>query len=217
MGLILTPEVEKEIREVFKELKEPVELVVFTQELECQFCRENRQLAEEITNLSPLLKLSVYNFITDKDKALEYWVDMVPAIVVKGEKDYGLKFYGIPSGYEFNSLIETIKMASLRDSGLSEKTKEALRGLSKPVDIKVFVTLTCPYCPAAVKLAQRFAFESSFIQACMIDAAEFPHLAHKYDVYAVPKTILNDAISFEGALPEDLFLMEILKTQASGL
>jgi glutaredoxin-like protein len=217
MGLILSQEVEDEVREIFKGLKEPVELIVFTQELECQFCRENRQLAEELTALSPQLKLSVYNFLTEREVALEYWVDMVPAIVVKGEKDYGIKFYGIPGGYEFNSLIETIKMVSLRDSGLSEKTRDALRSIKKPVDIKVFVTLTCPYCPGAVKLAHQFAFESPFIQSAMVEVAEFPHLANKYNVYAVPKTVLNESISFEGALPEDLFLAEVLKTQASGI
>ncbi len=217
MGMILSATVEEELKRSFQDLKNPVELVVFTQELECQFCRENRQLAEEVINLSPILKLSVHNFLTEKERALEYWVDMVPAIVVKGERDYGIKFYGIPAGYEFTSLIEAIKMVSARDSGLSEKTKETLKKLTKPIDIKVFVTLTCPYCPGMVKLAHQFAFESNFIQAAMIESAEFPHLAHRYDVYAVPKTILNETLSFEGTLTEDLFLAEVLKTQASGL
>ncbi len=217
MGLILNPEVEEQVKETFQNLKNPVTLVAFTQELECQFCRENRQLAEEITNLSPLLKLEVYNFLTDKEKALEYWVDMVPAIVVKGERDYGIKFYGIPAGYEFSSLIEAIKMVSAKESGLSEKTKEILKTITKPVDIKVFVTLTCPYCPPAVKIAHRFALESNLIQASMIETTEFPHLANKYNVYAVPKTVINETIQFAGALPEETFLAEILKSQVSGL
>ena len=55
------------------------------------------------------------------------------------------------------------------------------------------------------------ALESSFITADMVEAGEFPHLSHKYDVYAVPKVVLNETHSFEGALPEESFIAEVLK------
>lgn len=55
------------------------------------------------------------------------------------------------------------------------------------------------------------AIENSHIKADMIEAQEFPHLAQKYDVYGVPKVILNEEFSFEGALPENAFLLFVLK------
>ncbi len=45
----------------------------------------------------------------------------------------------------------------------------------------------------------------------MVEAGEFPHLSHKYDVFAVPKVVINEKHSFEGALPEESFIAEVLK------
>jgi glutaredoxin-like protein len=211
MGLIIDEPSEAKIKESFQSLKNPVKLIVFTQEFECQYCRENRALAEELVKLSPLLSLEVYNFVTDKEKVQQYEIEMVPAIVVVGKKDYGIRFYGIPGGYEFTSLIETIKMISSGDSGLTDKVKESVRKITKPINFKVFVTLTCPYCPPAVINAHRFAFENNLIKSNMIEAGEFVHLSNRYNVYAVPKTVINDTVQFEGAMSEDQFLAEVLR------
>ena len=83
--------------------------------------------------------------------------------------------------------------------------------MSKPVHIQVFITLTCPYCPMAVQLAHEMAMESTLITSDMVEATEFPHLAHKYDVAAVPKVVMNETIEFEGALPESEFLKYVLE------
>ncbi|MCS7258343.1 MAG: thioredoxin family protein [candidate division WOR-3 bacterium] len=211
MGIIITSEIEQKLKENFiKNLKEPVKLIVFTQELECQYCRENRILAEELSKLSPLINLEVYNFLTDKEKVSEYQVEMVPATVIVGKKDYGIKFYGIPAGYEFTSLIETITMISNDNSQLQEKTKLELQKITRPINIKVFVTPTCPYCPGAVILANRFALESFAVTSAMIEATEFPHLSNKYQVYAVPKTVINETVTFVGQLSEEEFLEKLL-------
>jgi len=65
-----------------------------------------------------------------------------------------------------------------------------------------------------VRLAYQFAVESDLVRADGVEATEFPDLAGKYRVYAVPKTIINEGPCIEGALPEDFFLDEILKTVA---
>ena len=82
--------------------------------------------------------------------------------------------------------------------------------MSKPVHIHVFITLTCPYCPMAVQLAHEMAMESTLITSDMVEATEFPHLAHKYDVAAVPKIVINETIEFEGALPESKFFKYVV-------
>jgi glutaredoxin-like protein len=148
--------------------------------------------------------------VANSDKANEYGVDKVPALVIVGEKDYGVRFYGLPYGYEFQTLLEAVINVSHGKTDISEKTKEMLREVKSPVHIQVFVTLTCPYCPVVASIAHKFAIENSLIKADVIDASEFPQLAVKYSVMGTPKTVINEKIEFIGALPEDLFLEHIL-------
>jgi glutaredoxin-like protein len=125
-----------------EELVNPVRLVNFTQALECEFCAETRQLAEEVAALSDKIELEVYNFAIDTDKATEYGVDKIPAIAIVGEKDYGVRYYGIPSGYEFSALIEDIVDVSRGEGELLPATTEALAGIAQPLHFQVFVTPT---------------------------------------------------------------------------
>jgi len=61
-----------------------------------------------------------------------------------------------------------------------------------------------------VRLAHQAALESDWISADAVEASEFPHLVQKYQVMGVPKTVINEKISIEGALPEGAFIQEIL-------
>lgn|SRR3989339_1206302 len=188
------------------------------QMIKCPTCKDANMLMEEIIPLSDKISAEKYNFEIDKYKTEQFKVDKIPAFAIIGAldssstqwKNYGIKFYGIPAGYEFTSFLDAIKLVSNGNSDLSQKTKDALKKITKPINIKIFVTLTCPYCPNAVMLANRFAVENDFITSEMIESAEFPHLANKYNVYGVPKVIINENIQFEGALPEDLFVEKIL-------
>lgn len=130
------------VRKQLEELANPVQLIMFTQTIECEFCEETRALVEEVASLSDEVESAIYNFVLDKDKAEEYGVDKIPAIAVVGERDYGVRLYGIPAGYEFTALIEAIKMVSAGESGLSDMTKEALAKIEEPVHFQVFVTPT---------------------------------------------------------------------------
>lgn len=152
----------------------------------------------------------MYDFLKDKNKAEELEIDKIPAIAVLGGKDYGIRFYGVPAGFEYTTLIEDIIMVSNKSTNLSKGTKEALALIKESIKIQVFVTLTCPYCPKAVSLAHQFAFENDRIKGEMIEATEFPQLTQKYAVMAVPKVVINEVAEFTGALPEDAFLNQIL-------
>ncbi len=131
-----------EIRERLKGLTNPVKLVHFTQELNLEYGREARQLLEELVALSDKLSLEVYNFLLDKAKASEYAVDKVPATAVRNGKDYGIRFYGLPAGYEFATLLDAIVSVSQGDSGLKAENKEKLAQVGQPVHLQVFVTPT---------------------------------------------------------------------------
>ncbi len=205
----------KTIQQEFAALDRPVKLVLFTEELDCQYCKETQQLLEEIASLSNKLSLETYNLITDKDKAAEFGITRAPATIVMNGKDYGIRYYGIPAGYEFGSLIEDIIDVSSGDSGLAAKTKAALAEITEPVHFQVFVTPTCPYCPQAVRLAHKMAMENDLIRADMIEANEFPELSQQYQVMAVPRTIINEDHYFEGAMPESAVVSALL--QALGM
>jgi glutaredoxin-like protein len=210
MGLISDKDREI-VRKKFSQMTQNVRLILFTQETECQFCRETRQIAEEISPLSDKITLEVYDFVKDKEKADQMSIDKIPALAILGDRDYGIRFYGIPSGYEFTSFVEDIMDIGMRKTNLSEKTKKALYELSKPVHIQVFVTPTCPYCPMAVRTAHKMAFESDKVRADVIESVEFPHLALKYNVKGVPKVVINETVTMEGAVPEPHFLEKVLE------
>jgi len=99
-------------------------------------------LVEEVAALSDKIDLEVYNFAIDKEKVEEYGVDKIPAIAILDERDYGVRYYGIPSGYEFSSLIEDIIDVSRREVDLLPATREALAGITEPLHFQVFVTPT---------------------------------------------------------------------------
>jgi alkyl hydroperoxide reductase subunit AhpF len=139
---LLDEKIKQEVKGVLGDLPNPVRLVMFTQEFECNFCRETRQLVEEVAGIHDQINAEIYNFVIDKDQAEAYGIDKIPAIAVVGEKDYGIRFFGIPSGYEFSSLIESIKLASTGEPGLSPAGIEFTQGLEDPVHMQVYVTPT---------------------------------------------------------------------------
>lgn len=191
-------------------MQSAVKLVHFTRELECDFCGETRELLEALARLSDKISLEVHNLQLAKDKAAQYGIDKVPATVIEGARDYGIRLYGLPAGYEFVVLLEDILRVSRGESGLSAESVMKLRSLAAPVHLQVFVTPTCPYCPGAALLAHQLALESDQITADMVEATEFPDLVRRYNVRGVPKTIVNGKAGIEGSLPEPNLIDGIL-------
>ena len=215
---LLNDNISKQIRQAFEALTDPVKIVMFTQRenaLECAYCVETRELLEEISALSDKIALEVYDFVSEAHLAGQYHIDKIPAVAVLSggdtPKDYGIRLYGVPAGYEFSTLIEDILMISQQKSALTAETLAELKKLTQPVNIQVFVTPTCPYCPRAVVLAHQLAMTSDLITASMVEANEFPHLSHKYQVYGVPRTVIEDVIHVEGAVLEAMLVEELMK------
>ena len=203
----------EEIRKRLEQnLVNKVKLVHFTRELDCQYCKETKQLLTELAELSDKIQLEVYNFYTDTEKVKEFNIDKVPATVITTEdKNYKIRYFGIPSGYEFASLLSDIEMVSRGTSGLTSSSIEKIKSIDVPLHIQVFVTPTCPYCPSAVHTAHQIAMENDLITADMIESIEFPELAEKYMVMGVPKVVMNDVYYFEGALPEKYYIQKVME------
>jgi alkyl hydroperoxide reductase subunit AhpF len=137
-----------QIRDLFDaQLVDPVEIFFFSKDESCQSCEDSRQLLEEVTSISDKLRLNTYNSTTQSPLSHQLKNELMPGFVITGRDgdkylDFGLIFAGIPSGYEFSSLIQGIILASKRDSGLKPEIREALKGFTHPVNLKVFVTPT---------------------------------------------------------------------------
>jgi glutaredoxin-like protein len=126
--------------------------------------------------------------------------------------DKGVRFLGIPAGHEFGTLLQDI--VSFSKGAISDLSKDSIQKIEKinsPVDIKVFVTTTCPYCPKAVLTAHNIAMANKNITAYMVEANEFQELSRKYGVSSVPQIVINDKVTFVGAYPEGQFVDQVMK------
>ena len=130
------------IKEKLSEMHAQVTLRYFTQDIECEFCRETHELLQELSALDDKIKLEVFDFTKNPDEAGKYKIDKIPATVVMNSADFGIRFYGIPAGYEFSSLLEAMIMVSQGESSLSQESKNFLKQLKSPVHLQVFVTPT---------------------------------------------------------------------------
>jgi alkyl hydroperoxide reductase subunit AhpF len=140
---LLTEEVTAELREAFAGLVNPVRLAVFSQALAEPVSEEVRRLVEELVALDPRLLAESRNFVLDQERVQELGIERIPAIAVLGaETDPGVRLYGLPTGYEFGSLVEAILDVSRGSSGLSEETRAALAALETDVRLRVFSTPT---------------------------------------------------------------------------
>jgi len=202
----------KQLDVIMSVLKNEVKIINFSQEFECNICKMTRELFEEVAGLSDKISIEVRDFVKDADIVKQYNIDKIPATVLLGDRDYGIRFYGVPAGYEFTTLIEDILLISSRNSGLSADVTAELGKVDKPVHIQVMIYPTCPYCALAVRMAHRFAFANDNIVSDMVELTEFPHLALKYHVHGVPKVVINEKIFIDGLPPEDDFVRAVLRS-----
>jgi glutaredoxin-like protein len=218
MGLLKDADKEQLVTAFEQRMTGPVKILMFTQEIECEFCSTTQDLVKEVVELSDKISLEVYNFVLDKELVEKYAVSKIPALVLLGEgdKDYGIRFYGIPAGYEFTTLVEDIIDVSRGEHQLSEAVLAELAKIDRPIHIQALVSPTCPYCPKAVRTAHQFAMASEFITGDMVEVQEFPHLTVKYNVQGVPTTVINEGHNMVGAQPETDVVQMVLHVLGLG-
>lgn len=212
---LLNEQISEQLKTIFADMKNEMTLAVFTKNGECETCEDTMSYMKEIEALSEKIHLEALDIEADQERAKAYNVQMVPSIVLLNDKkEYlGMKFNGIPAGHEINSFIPAILEASGSGEALPEEYLNQIKALEKPVNIKVFVTLSCPHCAGAVQKAHKLALESPMIDAEMVEAQTFYELSDKFNVSSVPKIVINDKYEFVGNQPLEVFLEEIVKTQ----
>jgi glutaredoxin-like protein len=206
---MLDDKIKQEVSKILANMVKPITLKLFTQGMECGYCKETHELLDELVSINNKLKLEVYNLEADAAEVKKYGITEIPAIVIMDEKDYGIRFVGIPAGFEFSSLLNAFLLVSTGKVKLTNETKAFLDGLKKRIHLKVFVTPVCPYCPQSVMLAHALALYSDKVTAEAIELSEFPHLAVKYEVKGVPRTVVNEKWFQEGAGPEVILIDKI--------
>lgn len=185
-------------------------LIFFEQSIGCETCAPTRRALEHIARQDEGITLEAFNLVLDKDKAAEYGVDRVPAIIISGPQGDRIRYYGAPLGNELPGFIDAVRMTSTGETNLSDRSREQLKQLTAPVNLQVFFTPSCVYCPQMISLANQAAIESPLVTTAAIDATEFPDLVRRYSVNGVPKTVINDTLELMGAAPEDDFIAAVI-------
>ncbi|MGA1822615.1 MAG: protein disulfide oxidoreductase [Thermoplasmatota archaeon] len=217
---IMDEATKEKVLEAMEVMTGPVHILLFTDDEGCPLCGETQKIVEEVSELSGKLTHETIKIKENEEIAKKFGVDRTPAILVmKGTPDeykyLGVRFFGIPAGYEFTSLLDSVLTASRGETAISDEAKKYLKELEKDVHLQVFVTPTCPYCPRAVVLAHHMAMESDRVVADMVEATEFPELSQKYNVMGVPRTVINEDLHQEGAAPERM-IMDLVKKAVQG-
>ena len=213
MPKMFNDDLSKQVKEIFADMPKAITIALFVDENGCQTCDETKSYMEEVAELGDKISLKIYDINNDAALAKEYNVEMVPSIVLLDSEGsyHGVKFNGIPAGHEINSFIPALLETSGLVSEVPEPLKSQIEGIDKNVNIKVFITLSCPHCPGAVQKAHKLAMMNPNIDAEMVEAQTFYDLSNKFNVSGVPKIVINDQYELVGNQPIDAFLSEIAK------
>ncbi len=212
---LLNDELLQDVTNMLANIPETVKVIVFTKPEGCDYCEQIVQLVMEVANTSERVTMEVFDFTQDTEKAAQYHIDKAPAIAILGKaeedqpKDYGVRFFGLPSGYEFSTLLHGITTVSKGSADLDAATTTYLNELDQPVQIQVFVTPTCPYCPKSATTAFDMAVSSDMIKGEVIEASQFRELASQHNVRGVPLNIVNGKERVEGAAPPSMIINAI--------
>jgi glutaredoxin-like protein len=222
---LLNDEVKQQVKQIFdNEVKNPVKVLLFTRAVNCETCQYAEQLLKEISEVVPeKFSLEIISTATPEgeEKAKQYGLDpnRVPAIVIldKDGNDRGIHYIGLPAGLEFSTFINGVILASLDELQMDERTKELINQINQPLDVRVFVTTSCGYCPQAAITAYQFAVASPNVVANVYDAQENADLSQKYQVVGVPKIVITKqgddqpVVEFVGAQPPEYFLSYLVQ------
>ena len=186
-----------------------VNVKVFVRNEQCTYCPDVISLVKLDAKISSELKVNLEIISLEHPEiGKKYTISEVPTILI-GDT---IRYVGLPVGLERNVFINTLKMAAERKTRISETDRKKLMSLKQPVIIKVIITSNCPYCPKVVFMANQLAVaaEGKVISE-IINSTELPHLAEKYRVTAVPTTVINEQVRFQGVPQLGAFIEEIIR------
>lgn len=183
------------IKEAIKNLKESVNIVY-------NITEDEKDIEEFLKDVSTENKF----IILKKDENLQE----KPVFYIE-KNGISIKFLGKISGGELKAFLDGVKMVANNEYNISERILDFVEKIDKQVDVKVFVTTLCGWCPPAILKALSFAIVNPNIKLTVIECYTFPDLAMKYNVASVPKTVINDKVEFVGVKDDNEFFGYIIK------
>lgn len=207
MEKFLDEQTANQLVDIFSKLEKSVTLVRFTKN-DCENCHIVEKLFDELVNLGSFLKVETYNIDENPKMKEQYNIKDAPSYIVLDENNtrFGATFYGVPAGHEFNTLITSITDAGKHKQPFDENIILDIKAIKKPVDIKIFVTASCPNCPAAAINVSRLAQINSNITTTIYESQTFDDIAEQYKVTGVPKIIINETKEIMGNQPIEDFI-----------
>jgi glutaredoxin-like protein len=183
----------------------------------CTYCKPTREMLQEVAALSDLIGLRVHIFDEAAEACEKLGIERIPGIVLRGPSPNGpaFKFYGMPGGTEFPSFLEAIVDISLGEVLLSEQAVRELTKLRDEITVRVFVTPTCAYCPQMMRAIYQVSLANPKVRAEVIEVNEFPDLGERYQVRAVPLTVIGDKVAIRGAIHPDALVEQVVKAASA--
>ena len=186
---------EEFVKNELESIKEPVKI-------RFSLTEKDNDLEGFLNNISKINKLIVLENDTSLTEKPVFYIE---------KNGISVKFLGRITGGELKAFLESVKMVANNEYHISQRILEFVEEVDKPVDVKVFVTTSCGWCPPAILKAVSFAIANPNIKVSIIECYSFPELATKYNVSAVPKTVINDKVEFVGVKDDNEFFGYIIK------
>lgn len=208
MNKLFNEEMGVQVTEILSKMVDPITIRLFVPEKIDEPSEVTKQLFEELKEFNEKINLEVLVLEENLELAAQYDYDKAPSFVILDDKlnDVRVRFKGVPLGHEINSLLTAMLEISHASNHLPKEVTERIKNLSKPANIKVFVTTACPHCPGAVQKAHQLAQLNGNIVGEMIEVQTFNELAMKYNVSSVPKIVINETNEFVGNQPIEEFI-----------
>ncbi|UCD83096.1 MAG: FAD-dependent oxidoreductase [Desulfobacterales bacterium] len=203
----------KQLRATFEQLPNDITLYLFTAKgHEDAFTHGNRQVIRAFRELSA--RITLREFDLDHELAKKYNITSSPTLLIAPER-YSIRWLGAPLGEEARTFLEILILVGLGQSQLSDQSLKVIQKIDSPRNVKVFVSPTCPYCPQQAVNAVKAAVEMpEYISLEIIDIQSEPELALQYAAQSVPQAFANDVLIGQGAQPEEVFILSLLKLES---
>lgn len=182
-GELFTPEMKTQLETVFGRMENPLVLKLYL---------DNRAVSKELqTYVEALIAMTDKLTVEVVEGHSEEYAPCV-RLYRRDDSFTGLAFHGVPGGHEFTSFVLGLYNVAGPGQAMEADIKKRIQGLSKPVDIKLLVTLSCTMCPDLVVAAQHMAAVGDKVTTEGYDILHFESLKNKYNVMSVPCMVINN-------------------------
>ena len=187
---LFTEEMRQQLDTVFARMERPLLLKLYL---------DNRPISAELESfITDLAKLSDKLELEVCDRQAEKSFAPCVEVCLADGTATGLAFHGVPSGHEFTSFVLGLYNAAGPGQTMDENAKQKIAAITKPIDMKILVTLSCTMCPDLVVAVQRIAAANPHITAHVYDIRHFESLKDQYKVMSVPCLVVNSKDVFFG-------------------